>query len=66
MKAEAAKLRRQLERYRSLIGSNVDRRTGKVVRELIAQAQARLREIGESAEREVTLTPPHDAGGEAA
>jgi hypothetical protein len=46
MNAEAAKLRRQLERYRLRLQSSTDPRTVKALRALMAQIEMRLREIG--------------------
>ncbi len=48
MKDEAAKLRRELERYRLLLGLNISPHTARVLRELVAQTEARLREIANS------------------
>lgn len=45
MKNEAAKLRRELERYRILLGLNTSPHTARVLRKLVAQTEARLREI---------------------
>jgi hypothetical protein len=45
MKREAAKLRRDMRRYQVLLVANIDARTDKVLRELIEQTKARLREI---------------------
>jgi hypothetical protein len=42
---EAAKLRAELERYRSLLVFNTNPRTARVFRELIAQVEARLEEL---------------------
>jgi hypothetical protein len=42
---EAAKLRAELERYRSLLLFNTNPRTARVLRELIAQVEARLQEL---------------------
>lgn len=46
MNDEAAQLRRELERYRRSFKASSDRQTGKVLRALMAQIEARLREIG--------------------
>ena len=51
MNDEAAKLRRELERYRLRLRSNTGLRTGKVLRALVAQIEARLREIGNNSSR---------------
>lgn len=48
MNDEAAKLRRELERYQRRFQASSDRQTGKVLRALMAQIEARLREIGSS------------------
>lgn len=45
MEEEARKLRRDVERYRFLVSANTDTKADKVIRELIAEAEARLREI---------------------
>jgi hypothetical protein len=45
MKREAAKLRREMRRYQVLLVANSDVRNGKVLRELIEQTKALLREI---------------------
>jgi hypothetical protein len=42
---EAAKLRTELERYRSLLLFNTDPQTARVLRALIAQVEARLQEL---------------------
>jgi hypothetical protein len=46
MNDEAAKLRRELERYRLRLQSITDLRTARVLRALMAQMEMRLREIG--------------------
>jgi hypothetical protein len=45
MNGEAAHLHRDLERYQLRSRSNADPRTGKVLQALMAQIEARLREI---------------------
>jgi hypothetical protein len=42
---EAAKLRGEMERYCSLLLFNTNPRTAKVLRALIAQVEARIREL---------------------
>ena len=51
MNDEAAKLRRELDRYRLRLRSNTGLRTCKVLRALVAQIEARLREIGNNSSR---------------
>ncbi len=48
MEKEVRKLRQDLERYRFLLSANTDARAEAVIRELIAEAGARLREIERS------------------
>ncbi len=45
MENEADKLQRDLRRYRYLLGHTTDRSAGRVLQELIAEAQARLRTL---------------------
>jgi hypothetical protein len=43
MEREMDKLRRDLKRYRFLLGANTDQQADQVIRELNAEAEARLR-----------------------
>jgi len=57
------KLRRDLKRYRFLLGANTDQQADHVIRELIAEAEARLRAF--EAITAPTALPPEtlDANG---
>jgi hypothetical protein len=45
MDSEIDKLRRDLNRYRFLLGANSDKQADQVIRELITEAEARLRAL---------------------
>ena len=45
MDSEIERLRRDLNRYRFLLAANSDRQADQVIRELIAEAEARLRTL---------------------
>ncbi|HEV2550155.1 MAG TPA: hypothetical protein VGU20_22785 [Stellaceae bacterium] len=45
MDSEIDKLRRDLKRYRFLLGANSDQHADQVIRELIADTEARLRAL---------------------
>jgi hypothetical protein len=58
MDNEIEKLRRDLGRYRFLLGANSDRHADQAIRELIAEAEARLRILQGETARRAAIPPP--------
>jgi hypothetical protein len=58
MDSEIEKLRCDLGRYRFLLGANSDRQADQVIRELIAEAEARLRILQGETARTAAIPPP--------
>lgn len=58
MGKDADGLRQDLERYRFLLGANTDPHVDAVLRELIAEAEARLRELGRGHPADDPPDPP--------
>ena len=63
MESEIDKLRRDLNRYCFLLRANSDRRADQVIRELIAEAEARLRALQASTVPSAAVPPRSDEKG---